>query len=411
MIRTYTFASFAPPPLRRRILVVIRRALTTRSTPQENRIRTELDPIRVASIPAAHPYVRAITDSGRVHVLADPPVPGAPDGQWWPPVALTTPWLVAHAADFDVLHVHFGLESFSVDQLRDAVDAAKRLGRPVVYTVHDIDNPQLVDQRPYRALLDVLIPSADLLITLTADTAAEIDRTWGRRAVVLPHPTLLEREVAAPAGGDEVVRVGIHLRDLRPNIAAEQAVRAAADAATLLERDDLIGQEEATVEVDVLMNERVRSEETAAGVVDASDAHDAVHVRRVPHLSDAEVERWLSGLDLFVLPYHHGTHSGWVELCYDLGVRVAGTDVGHIAAQHPAEFTSIDLQDARTLAEAVQQIATTRGDATPRVELLAQRRRERLAEREAVRHAHVALYEAALMKVASAQTVNTEIRA
>lgn len=364
------------------------RAFTALSHAQENRILTQLDPIRVASIPAAHPYVRAITDTQLVQVLPDPPVPGAPVGQWWPPVALTAEWLAAQAADYDVLHVHFGLESFSPEELRAALDAARAAGRPVIYTVHDLDNPQLVDQEPYLALLDVIVPAADHLLTLTPRTAAEIERRWGRRSRVLAHPTLLEHAVASPGARDEVIRVGIHLRDLRPNIDAERAVRAAVDAVALLTDEDL------AVEVDVLMNERVRSDETAARVIAAAEAHPSVHVRRTPHLSDAEIEEWLVGLDLFVLPYHHGTHSGWVELCYDLGVRVAGTDVGHIRAQHPSDFTAVDLGDARTLADAVRQVSDA-GDAAERPALIERRRLERRSERSSVRAAHAELYAAA----------------
>lgn len=364
------------------------RAFTALSHPQENRILTELDPIRVASIPAAHPYVRAITDARLVQVLPDPPVPGAPVGQWWPPVALTAEWLAAHAADYDVLHVHFGLESFSTGELRAALDAARRVGRPVVYTVHDLDNPQLIDQEPYRALLDVIVPAADHLLTLTPGTAVEIERRWGRRSRVLAHPTLLEHAVGAPAVRDGAIRVGIHLRDLRPNIDAEHAVRAAADAVSLLLDDGLVA------EVDVLMNEHVRDDQTAARVIAAAEAHPAVHLRRTPHLSDAEIEGWLVGLDLFVLPYHHGTHSGWVELCYDLGVRVAGTDVGHIGAQHPSDFTAVDLDDARTLADAVRQVSDA-ADAAERPALIERRRLERRSERSSVRAAHAELYAAA----------------
>lgn len=329
--------------------------------------------------------MRAITDPQRVRVLPDPPVPGAPAGVWWPPVALTSEWLVAHAEEYDVLHVHFGLESFSPEELRDALDAARRVGRPVIYTVHDLDNPQLVDQEPYRELLDVIIPAADHLITLTDDTADEIERRWGRRSRVLEHPTLLEGTAAPRPVEDEILRVGIHLRDLRPNIDAERAVDLAGDAAALLAEAGL------SIEVEVLLNERVRSDETAARVLTAAAAHPSVHVHRTPRLSDQELEAWLGGMDLFVLPYGHGTHSGWAELCYDLGVRVAGTDAGHIKAQHPADFSLIDLDDPRTLVAAVTRVADTRIP-SERPASLERRRQERLAERAAVRTAHADLY-------------------
>lgn len=359
----------------------------------ENHILIEPALIRVASIPAAHPYVRAVTDTQMVQVLPDPPVPGAATDVWWPPVALTSEWLDAHAADYDVLHVHFGLESFSPEELRDALTTAQRHGRPVVYTVHDLDNPQLVDQAPYRALLDVIVPAADRLLTLTSTAAAEIERRWQRDSEVLAHPTLLEGTPVAARAADDVFRIGIHLRDLRPNIAAELAIRAAVDAADALEESGR------AVEFEVLMNERVRDDLTAARVSAAADLHPAVHVHRTPHLSDAGIEAWIGGTDLFVLPYHHGTHSGWVELCYDLGVPVASTDVGHIAAQHPEDFIVIDLDDPQTLVDAVVRASDAR--TSSRAALVTERRTERLAERQTVRAAHSRVYADACARISA----------
>lgn len=315
-------------------------------------------------------------------------------------MALTSEWLSAHADDFDVLHVHFGLESFTAAELQASLQTARRLGRPVVYTVHDLENPQMVDQTPYLALLDTMIPGADHLLTLTPGAAAEIVARWGRESRVVPHPTLLgdstgeggdpaERvargERDAP-GADATIRVGIHLRDLRPNIAAEKAVAAAVETA------ELLAESGCTVVFDILLNARDRDTAQAARIVDAASAHPSVSLRRTERLSDAAVEAWIAGLDLFVLPYRHGTHSGWVELCYDLGVPVAGTAVGHIADQHPAEFSTIDLDDAHTLAAAVRRAHDARESRTTRATRLSQRRIERLTQREDVRAVHAAVY-------------------
>ncbi|WP_308012993.1 glycosyltransferase [Microbacterium tenebrionis] len=361
---------------------------------EEESIATTSARIRVASVPAAHPYVRAITDPRRVTLLTDPPVPDAPPEQWWPPVAMTGQWLSENAAEYDLLHVHFGLESFTPDELRAGLDAARLAGRPVVFTVHDLDNPQIVDQEPYRELLNVIVPAADHLITLTPSAAAEIERRWRRASTVLAHPTLLEQTAAdSRVSRAGTVRVGIALRDLRPNIDAEGAVRAAARAAGLLEA---AGQ---AVEIEVLMNDRVRDDRAAERVIDAADGHAAVRMRRTPYLSDAEIEEWLRGLDLFVLPYRHGTHSGWVELCYDLGVPVAGTDVGHIRSQHPSEFCVIDLDDPRTLAAAVTWVHRSPASSSPRATHLANRRAERQQQRRAIRAAHARLYSDAVAGV------------
>ncbi len=332
--------------------------------------------------------MRAIIDPQRVSVLADPPVPGAPAGQWWPPVALTSAWLEAHRDDVDVLHVHFGLESFSADELRSALDTARSHGIPVVYTVHDLDNPQLTDQAPYRALLDVIIPTADRLLTLTAGTAEEVQQRWGVDARVLPHPTLLDTPPSpAPRAQDEgPVRVGVHLRDLRPNIAAEEIVRDAVAAARLMEAAGV------PIVIEILLNDHVRDEAAAARIEAAADGHPTVDVRRTAYLPDAAVEQWISGLDLFVLPYHHGTHSGWVELCYDLGVRVAATDVGYLREQHPDDFSPIVLGEPQTMVEAVRVAAVTRASIDDLAARREQRRAERVAERRSVRTAHADLY-------------------
>lgn len=308
---------------------------------------------------------------------------------------MTAPWLTENAAGYDLLHVHFGLESFSTDELRAGLDAARRAGRPVIFTVHDLDNPQIVDQEPYRALLDVIVPAADRLVTLTPSAAAEIERRWGRQSMVLAHPTLLDEAATPKREADGTVRVGIHLRDLRPNIDAEGAVRAATEAARSLEETGR------AIEVEVLLNERVRDDRLADRVVAAANGQTAVRVRRTPYLDDAEIEAWLGGLDLFVLPYRHGTHSGWVELCYDLGVRVAGTDVGHIRSQHPSEFRVVDLDDARTLADAATWAGDARHPSSPADDRLATRRLERSEERRAVREAHARLYSDAIAEVSA----------
>lgn len=332
--------------------------------------------------------MRAITDPQRVSVLADPPVPGAPAGQWWPPVALTSAWLESHRDDVDVLHVHFGLESFSAHELHDALGTAGRLGIPVVYTVHDLDNPQLTDQAPYRALLDVIIPAADQLLTLTAGTAREVEQRWGVDARVLPHPTLLDAppSPAPRAPEDGPVRVGVHLRDLRPNIAAEEIVNDAVAASGLLESAGV------PAVIEILLNDHVRDEGAAARIEAAAHAHPPVDVRRTAYLPDGAVEEWISGLDLFVLPYHHGTHSGWVELCYDLGVRVAATDVGYLREQHPDDFSAIALGEPQTMVDAVRAAAATRASVDDRAVRRERRRTERIAERQSVRAAHADLY-------------------
>lgn len=346
-------------------------------------------------MPAGHPYARAVTDERVVDLLADPPPPGAAPGQWWPPQVLLPEWLDAHAATIDLVHVHFGSESYTADELSTTVAAVRRLGIPLVYTVHDLENPQLTDQDAHRAALSVLITGADEVTTLTAATAAEVERDFGRVSEIIPHPTLVDGG-ALPAGHSHATtRVGVHLRDLRPNIdgvgTAATLVRAVAD----------LRAGGADVEAVVRLNENVRDAEAAASIHALVATTDGVTLERSARLDDDALAAWIADLDACLLPYSHGTHSGWAELCYDLAVPVVGTRVGHIAAQHPADFHAFHVGDPVSLERAIVD-ATTPGwsvaGSDARAAEVARRRAERLDERDRVRQAHVALYRRSLEK-------------
>ncbi|MFS0734689.1 glycosyltransferase [Microbacterium sp. 1P10UB] len=349
--------------------------------------------LTVAAVPAAHPYSRAVADVAHVRVIDDPRPPGAPAGQWWPPQVLTSGWLQAHARDLDLVHVHFGLESFTPAELAQALAALRAAGRPVVFTVHDLENPQLGDQAAYLLLLDELVPVADELITLTDGAAHEIAARWGRRARVIPHPSLLEDDAPRPTGTPASVRrVGVHLRDLRPNIDGLGTVQTLAAAVAVLRAR---GTE---VEGVVRLNERVRDEAQAAAIADLMAEAPGAVLEREPRLDDDALADWLADLDVCLLPYRHGTHSGWVELCFDLAVTVAGPPVGHAGSQHPDDFHPFAIGDADSLATAISRAAaagSSPGSAEREREVRA-RAAERAAERVRVREAHLAVYARAL---------------
>ena len=349
--------------------------------------------IRVAAVPAGHPYTRAVTDERFVDLRVDPPPPGAAPGQWWPPQVLLPAWLEEHAAEIDLVHVHFGSESYTADELAATVETLRRLGLPLIYTVHDLENPQLSDQAAHRAALDTLVAGADELTTLTAATATEVERDHGRTSTVIPHPTLIEGEALPTGRGHSATRIGVHLRDLRPNIdgvgTTATLVRAVAD----------LRARGTDVEAVVRLNENVRDAEAAASIEALTRNADGVTLARSARLDDDALAGWLADLDACVLPYGHGTHSGWAELCYDLAVPVLGTRVGHIAAQHPGDFHAFRVGDPVSLERAIVEAAapgwSVPGTAARAAEVV-RRRAERLDERDRVRQAHVALYRRSL---------------
>ena len=365
--------------------------------------------IRVVSIPAGHPYVRSVTSASSVSVLPDPVPDGAPEGQWWPPVALDAEWIRAHSADADILHIHFGTESLTHDELVASLNAAHAAGWPIVFTVHDLVHPQLTDQRDYERQLDVLVPAADALLTLTHGAAAEIKRRWARPARVVAHPSLLseslvESSLFAPADdADEVpddsavpFRIGMHLKDLRSNVDATAMVEALGAGLEVVVAAGI----DAVAEVH--LHHTVRDDVARDRVRALCAASDRITLVEHGRFTDDELIAELARLDVCVLPYGYGTHSGWLELCWDLAVPVVVPAVGFYAEQHiddsVASFTA--EPSGESLAHAVLTIAespgATRAASAERELEMGRRREERFAQDDAVAAEHALIYRALL---------------
>lgn len=341
-------------------------------------------PLRIASVPAGHPYVAHLAGPG-VERLPDPRPPGAPPGQWWPPEMLRAAWIRAHADAFDLLHLHFGAESFTPAGLADTLGALRAARRPFVLTVHDLEHPQLADPARHEAQLELLVPAADTLITLTEGAAEEIERRWGRRPTVVAHPHLFPLEAPFPPDPSRSVPVlGLHLRDLRPSIDGPGATRTLLAAAALLQ--------EATVRV--FLHDRARDEAARAAVRALCAEAPAAELVEAPRPDDAALAAELAGLSVSVLPYRHGTHSGWVELCWDLAVPVAAPRIGQLDAQHPDPgfLQSFTVGDAPELAEALRPLLGRRD----RERVQRERRVARRVQQEEIAAAHLDLYRAAL---------------
>jgi hypothetical protein len=336
--------------------------------------------LTVASIPAGHPYVSSVVDTSRVVLLPDPvPVGATLPGQWWPPRLLDPDYLRRHVGTFDVLHVHFGFEAISVDALREVVDVLGRNRVPLVLTVHDLHNPHFADRTLHLAQLEVLVPAATVVVTLTDGAAAEIHRRWARDAVVLPHPHVLPIDAvgaARPSRHDPVVAV--HGKGLRANIRPWPIVDALLDGDLPEHRLRLDLDDEAM---------------TIPGLADRVERYRraGVDVRVHPRFSDTELVGYLTEVDVAVLPYVFGTHSGWVEACHDAGTTVLTPDCGFFTEQHGTleyGYGPDGLDDAG-LRRAVTTALNTLGDTTG--EDLGRRDRRR-RERDDVRNAMVDLY-------------------
>jgi hypothetical protein len=258
---------------------------------------------------------------------------------------LTPAWLRAHADEVDVVHVHFGFEHLSAPELVELVAALRALALPLVLTVHDLACPHLLDQTSYDVALDVLVTSAAAVLTLTPGAAAEVRRRWGRDAQVLPHPHVVPLDrMRAPRPAREQLTVGLHAKARANN--DPDAVRA----------------------------------ELARAVADLGGRLAPSPARR---LTDDELWDHLAGLDVLVLAYRFGTHSGFVEACHDLGTTVVAPRVGFLAEQQQVVTYDLGVPGSLTAA-----LARAQGHAAPADP------GARAAQRDLLSAAHAAVYRA-----------------
>ena len=350
-------------------------------------------PLRIASVPSGHVYVRHLSPESGDGPLRladpDPDQPAVPAGAtWWPPVMLRPEW--AATADFDVFHLHFGFDACDPAQLTELVGTLRRRRKPFVFTVHDLRNPHHLSGEAHDAQLDVLVPSADAVVTLTDGAAAEIRRRWGREAIVIPHPHVVELSAMERLGrgrrsGGEF-RVGLHVKSLRPSMAPLRILP------TLVET--VAGLPGAVLQVnahhDVMDADGRRRDDELATYLHRSAADGDLDLQVHDFLPDDALWSYLSSLDVSVLPYRFGTHSGWLEACRDLGTTVVAPTCGFYSEQGPVlgYVHDHDLFDPTSLDAAVTAAYRDR-DRTGRAASVEQRR----IQRREIAAAHDRLYE------------------
>ena len=347
--------------------------------------------IRVASVPADHPYVRHIGMPGDGVVrLADERRPG--QRGWWPPRMLEPGWVEEHADAFDVFHVQFGYDGRHPEELRELCDLLRRLGKPLVYTVHDLRNPNHEAHHLHAEQLAVLVENADALLTLTEMAAEAIAHRFGRLALVVPHPHIVPLELLAaydrmPRRRSGPPLVGLHLKSLRANMVGVPVLEALASLKSAVPslrlrvdvHEEIWDHQAAGFRGDLrCMLEHLRGR----GTVD-------LHVH--PYFDDRQLYDYLRAIDVAVLPYRFGTHSGWLEACRDLGTAVVAPSCGCYRGQGATAIYRLDERhglDAASLRDAVLLAASERP-----APLGAEHRRR---QRERIAAAHLELYESLL---------------
>lgn len=262
---------------------------------------TDQRAVRVLAIPAEHPYTQAVCPAG-VEYLPDPDVDG--EGHWWPHPALRADYW-ENPPQVDLVHIHFGFEHVTPDELRETVQA---IPVPLVVTVHDIDNPHLNDQREHHERLQVLVDAAAAVITLTDHAARILRERFGARDVrVLPHP-----QIAAPVDVEREQRVAVFVKSLRGNVVADPEFYI--DIAKRVPLDVYVHDVDATA--------------TLRGALANAPGYADLTLNVHAPMCDRELHAAVARATVCMLPYTRGTHSGWLEMCRDQGTNVAVPDIG-----------------------------------------------------------------------------------
>jgi glycosyltransferase involved in cell wall biosynthesis len=345
--------------------------------------------LRVASVPASHVYIRHLADpdgsDGVVRLRDVPPADGRKvPGGWWPPVMLDSGWVDANHGSFDVFHVHFGFDAKTPDELDGVGRSLAAHGKPLVLTVHDLRNPHHADPQVHDGQLGALLAHADRVITLTPGAAAALAERWDVEAQVLPHPHVVEPSlIAAERPARDGFVVGLHAKSVRANMDVVPVARAAAEAVAALPGARL----RIDLHPEVFEPGYYHAPEVGNALRELAASSDVVELCEHDYFSDDELWDYLRAIDVSVLPYRFGTHSGWLEACFDLGTAVVAPTCGFYAEQRPvhAYVHDEDRFDAASLRGAIRDAYEVRP--APRADV-----EERLAERRMLAAAHRELY-------------------
>lgn len=256
--------------------------------------------IRVVTVPYADPYVDAVLPEAVVRVG-----PAHDPSPWLDPA-----YLAAHAAAVDVVHLHSGYGHLPEDEVVSWSETVRRAGVPLVLTVHELRRRRQPARRRHDAHLEALLATAEVVLTLTAEAADEIAARFGRTAIVVAHPSVVE---PVPGLGAERGLVGLALPAPCP---------ALADPATLVQAA-LSGAVDGGGRLRVFLDDAVDPPAVLA-------AGEGLEFR--PRRAGSWAAQ-LQELHAAVLAQPCGTHSRELEICRDVGTRAVVPGCGWSAGQ------------------------------------------------------------------------------
>lgn len=290
--------------------------------------------IRVVHAPARTPYARKLTSE---HVAI---VNGtALLGEEVVPRDMSLRWLLDHRPFtwFDVLHLHH-IEFDDISVLKSVLSECSRSRRRVVFTAHDVD-PIFSGRIDYHRKLRTLSEGRVPFVCLTEASRTEIHRRLGTAVptVTVPHGYVIEPNIVPH---DRTTK-GDHVRYFMFG-----ALRENRDIATAL-YNWRFGHRQQRTSLSVLLRApghiSMRQEQDRWALLSTmAAAEPRLRVEVMPFPSDGDVANAAAGCDALILPYRWGSHSGQLELAFDLGLVPVASAVGYLRDQYRNHVGLVD---------------------------------------------------------------------
>ncbi|WP_441247335.1 hypothetical protein [Kitasatospora sp. McL0602] len=291
--------------------------------------------LRVVHLPARTPYARKLHGPG-IHTLNTTTEPTEIRPGHAVPADVTASWILDHTPlDWlDVLHLHhIDLEPPAI--LERLLDACARARVRVVFTAHDT-RPMLGGDSngadAFTTRLRLLLAADVPWICLTEGSRADLAALLGTEppTTVIPHgyvvpPDTLRHRERLPGTGVRTLLYG----------------------ATRTNRDQIspvvnwsLATSNPTHTLHLLLRAASPADFTRTTpsplpvILDIARHDPRIRITMRPYPTDTAVLDAALASDLLLLPYLWGTHSGQLELAFDLGLIPVCARVGHLPEQH-----------------------------------------------------------------------------
>lgn len=281
--------------------------------------------LRVVHLPARTPYAWKL-HSHDFRILNGTDIPGGDTV----PTAVGAAWLLGHRplTWIDVLHLHH-IDFEDLATLTRLLDVCSRDGVKVVFTAHDT-RPMVGSAEDFTARLRLLHTAEVSWVCLTAGSVTELTKILGERpdATVVPHgyvaaPHILADLEREPSNSPRYLMFG--------------AARASRDQLSTLANWSL-GTADPDSTLHVLLRAFSPADFTDGGraplLLEAAGRDRRISLTMRPYPTDEEVVSAGLASDALLLPYLWGSHSGQLELAFDLNLLPVCSLTGHLREQY-----------------------------------------------------------------------------